>query len=223
MDQELIVERLFEKLITGDRNGARAIVQETAEEGVSAEELSHEVFWRVLEMISTMYRADHLATVAHHYATRLLRSLVDQTQTRYTQKKSRNSKILMFSGHSEADELAGQLVADLAEADGYDVCFGGGGVANDEILNRFAPAQLERLSELEGRCIGSIARAIDRARAEGIIDRSLDSWQHAVGTWGALTGVLLLAENGRRVELAGAPVEVLYWQTFEIILRGAAG
>jgi methanogenic corrinoid protein MtbC1 len=45
-----------------------------------------------------------------------------------------HKKIVMFSGPSEADELAGQLVADTIEAAGYDVYFGGGGIANDEIL-----------------------------------------------------------------------------------------
>ncbi len=96
-------------------------------------------------------------------------------------------------------------------------------VANDEILGRFAPGQLEQLGALEAACVGSIARAIDRARAEGLVDAELDSWQHAVGTWGALTGVLLLGSNGRRMELARAPLETLYWQTFETLLRGAAG
>ena len=134
MNQEIIVERLFERLTTGDRAGARSLIQETIDEGVSAEELSQEVYWLVLDMISSLFRADQLSTLAHHYATRLLRSLVDQAQARYTQKPSRARTILMFSGSSEADELAGQLVADLAEADGYEIWFGGGGVAGDEIL-----------------------------------------------------------------------------------------
>ncbi len=134
MNQEIIVERLFQKLCTGDRAGARSIVQETIDEGVPAEELSQQVYWAVLDMISSLFRADQLSTLGHHYGTRLLRSLVDQAQARYTQKRSRDRTILMFSGSSEADELAGQLVADLAEADGYEIWFGGGGVAGDEIL-----------------------------------------------------------------------------------------
>ncbi|MCH8345249.1 MAG: cobalamin-dependent protein [Planctomycetes bacterium] len=134
MNNEIIVERLFEKLITGDRTATRAIVQETIDDGVSPEELSQAVYWPALEMINSLYRADQLSTLAHHYGTRLLRSLVDQAQARYTQKPSRDRTILMFSGPGEADELAGQLVADLAEANGYEVFFGGGGVANDEIL-----------------------------------------------------------------------------------------
>ena len=134
MNNEIVVERLFETLIKGDREATRAIVQETIGAGIPAETLSIEVYWKILEMIISLYRADQLSTVAHHYATRLLRSLIDQVQARYTSKPSRDRSILTFSGPSEADELAGQLVADLAEADGYEVCFGGGGVAGDEIL-----------------------------------------------------------------------------------------
>jgi methanogenic corrinoid protein MtbC1 len=85
-------------------------------------------------MINSLYRADQLATLAHHYATRLLRALVNQAQALYERKPRRGCRILMFSGHGEADELAGQIAADLAEADGYEVFFGGGDVANDEIL-----------------------------------------------------------------------------------------
>jgi len=134
VNQETIVERLFERMIAGDRGAVRDIVNETIEEGISAEELSKEVYWGVMEMISSLYRADQLSTLGHHYATRLLRSLVNQAQGRYTQKPRRTRTILMFCGSSEADELAGQLVADLIEADGYEIWFGGGGVAGDEIL-----------------------------------------------------------------------------------------
>jgi methanogenic corrinoid protein MtbC1 len=134
VDQEIIVERLFEKLISGDRAGARTIVQETVEARVSSEERAQEVYWPVLEMVNSLYRADQLSRLAHHYATRLLRSLVDQAQAEYAQKPARGRTILMFCGSSEADELAGQLVADLVEADGYELWFGGGGVAADEVL-----------------------------------------------------------------------------------------
>ena len=134
MNKELVVERLFEVLIRGDRAGAREIIAETKRAQVTAEELSHEVYWSVLEMLNTLYRADQLTTMAHHYATRLLRRLVDQAQAEYTQRPKRDRKVLMFCGRAEADELEAQLVADLAEAEGYEVYFGGAGIANDEIL-----------------------------------------------------------------------------------------
>ena len=134
MNLEILTEQLFQALVSGDRQTARQIADEALDQGMSAEQLSHEVYWPVMELISTLYRQDQLSTLAHHYATRLLRSMADQIQAQYKQKSRRNKKILMFCGEAEADEMAGLLVADLAEADGYEVLFGGGGVANDEIL-----------------------------------------------------------------------------------------
>ena len=77
--------------------------------------------------------AQSLAIYHHHYATRMLRMLVDQAQARYTMAPSRNKRIALFCGPNETEELAGQMVADLLEADGYEITFAGGGVANDEI------------------------------------------------------------------------------------------
>ena len=134
VNAEMTVERLFQALICGDRALARQIVNEASTTGITPEELTNQLYWPVLEMINTLYRSDQLTALAHHYATRLLRALVDQVQAHYTQRQRRNKKIIMFSGPTEADELAGQLVADMIEADGYEVFFAGGGIANDEIL-----------------------------------------------------------------------------------------
>lgn len=135
MNAEIIVERLFQALICGDRKQARQIVHEVASSAeCSAEEMTNQVYWPTLEMINTLFRSDQLSALAHHYATRLMRVLVDQAQAHYTQSARRGKKVIMFTGPGEADELAGQLVADLIEADGYEVHFAGGGIANDEIL-----------------------------------------------------------------------------------------
>ncbi|MBT8485893.1 MAG: hypothetical protein HKO59_07060 [Phycisphaerales bacterium] len=134
MNEEIMVERLFQTLVTGDRTAAREIVAETHESGLAAEELTHRIYWPALEMINQLFRADQLEVLAHHYATRLLRTLVDQAQARYEQQDSRQKKILMFCGQGETEDLAGQLTADLLEADGYQIYFSGGGIANDEIL-----------------------------------------------------------------------------------------
>jgi methanogenic corrinoid protein MtbC1 len=134
VNAEILMERLFQALVCGDRQTARNVIDECALQNVAAESLAHEIFWPVMETVNALFRNDQLTTLAHHYATRLLRTLVDQAQARYAQKPRRGRKILMFCGPKESDELAAQLVADLAEADGYDVYFGGGGIANDEIL-----------------------------------------------------------------------------------------
>ena len=85
------------------------------------EEVSEHCFWPILESIQTLYRNDQMTSVAHHYATRLLRSLVDQVQAGYTQQSSNNKHMLLFCGPSEGDDLAAQIVADLCEAVGANV------------------------------------------------------------------------------------------------------
>jgi len=128
-----VLEQLFSTLVSGDRRGTREIVDAVYASGIPAETVSKDIFWPILESISALYRKDQLTTLSHHYATRLLRALVDQAQSRYTNKAARGKRIAMFCGPNETEELAGQLVADLLEADGYEVTFAGGGVANDEI------------------------------------------------------------------------------------------
>jgi methanogenic corrinoid protein MtbC1 len=133
-NEERCIERLFQCLIAGDRENARDIIDEVEQDGVSAEELTQRMLWPALEMVNSLFRADQLTTLAHHYAIRLLRLLVDQVQSRYTQQPRNGRRILMFSGVTEGDELCGLMVANLTEAAGYEVFFAGGGIANDEIL-----------------------------------------------------------------------------------------
>ena len=134
MNAQAFTERLFSSMVSGDRNEARRLVQEARGEGMAAEMMTHEVFWPIVEMITNLYRQDQLTALSHHYATRLMRMLLDQAQSEYIQGDRNGRRICLFSGPGEADELAGQLVADMAEAAGYEVFFAGGGIANDEIL-----------------------------------------------------------------------------------------
>ena len=134
MNHEYFIDRLYSVLVTGDRREARRVVQEMDEAGVAAEDRAHEIFWPLVENVGRLYRADQLSTLAQHYAVRLLRTVIDAAQASFLQRPSRGRSVLLFCGNSETDELAGQLVADLTEADGYEVLFGGGGVAVDEVL-----------------------------------------------------------------------------------------
>ncbi len=121
--------------MTGQREGARRLVNDLYErDEIATEEIVHRIFWPALEMINSLFRADQLTTLAHNYAIRLLRGLIDQAHAHYEAQPANGKKVLMFCGTSEADELAGQLTADFIEAGGYEVFFGGGGIANDEIL-----------------------------------------------------------------------------------------
>ena len=140
MRREVLIERFFTTLISGNRTAARQVVDELLDADCAATAILTHLFWPTLEHIQKLYRADQLSELAHHYATRLLRMLTDQMQMRLTQAERRSKTVLLASGPDEPEELCGQIAADLLEADGYDVYFAGGGIANDEIV-----AQLSEL------------------------------------------------------------------------------
>lgn len=128
------IERFFEILTSGDRIAARTFVNRFHENGCPPEDVVLELFWPTLEMVQRFYRSDQLTTLAHHYAVRLLRVLVDQTAARYRMEPKLGRRVLAFCGNHEPEELSAQMAVDLLEMSGFDVRFAGGGVAGDEIL-----------------------------------------------------------------------------------------
>ena len=134
MNTDLFIESLFASLISGDRNAARRMVDAAADHDINAETLAREVFWPTINNITTLYRNDQMTRLAQQYATRTLAGLIAQNQSRYEPKDARNRSICMFCGPTELDDLAARVIVDLLEADGYDVTYGGGNIAHDDIM-----------------------------------------------------------------------------------------
>jgi methanogenic corrinoid protein MtbC1 len=134
MSQQVLVERFFERLISGDRTGAREIVDQCLSADAPAEAIIDKLFFPTYEMVQKLFRSDQLTVIGHHYATRLLRMLADQMQQRLVQQDRNGKSVLLLCGPKEGDELAGQFAADMLEAAGFDVRFAGGGIANDEVI-----------------------------------------------------------------------------------------
>lgn len=134
MNHELLMERLFEILINGDRPGARALITEMREAEMTGHEIHSSVFWPTAEMIDRLHRNDQLTQLSYRMATRLLRVMVDQTSTMLEYAPRNGRAIFASCGPSEGDELGAQIAVDLLEARGFQMTFSGGGVAADEIL-----------------------------------------------------------------------------------------
>lgn len=145
MRQELLVERFFETLISGDRPAAREVVQEALNAGNTPDQLITDLFWPTYELVDRLYRADQLTKLSHHLASRLLRVLVDQNASRLALRPRTGRTVLAFCGPRDSDELGAQMAVDLLEQRGYRVSFAGGGIANDEILSMVHDAKPDAL------------------------------------------------------------------------------
>lgn len=128
-----LTERFFEALISGDRPGSRTIVDEALTQR-DARALISDLFWPTYEMVERLYRSDQLSKLSHHLATRLLRVLVDQNASRLRAGPARGRRVLALCGPRDSDELGAQMAVDLIEQAGFEVRFGGGGIASDEIM-----------------------------------------------------------------------------------------
>lgn len=131
---DTIAERLFEALINGDRALSRAIVDHALDAGLDHETLVSDVLWPTYETVAKLYRNDQITRLAHHMATRLLRTLVDQAAGGFAMGDPNGRTVTAFCGPTDADELAAQIATDLVERAGFEVTFAGPGVASDEIL-----------------------------------------------------------------------------------------
>lgn len=134
MSREALIERFFNALISGSRQTSREVVDELLQADIPAKTILSQLFWPTLEHIQKLYRQDQLSDMAHHLSTRLLRNLADQMQLRLEQADRNSKSAMVICGPEESEELGAQMAADLLEADGYEVYFVGGGVANDEIV-----------------------------------------------------------------------------------------
>jgi len=169
--RDVLLERFFNSLIGGDRATARAIVDEAIEADCPAERILSHLCWPVLEQLNTLHRNDQLSDLAYHYATRLMRQIVDQMQMRLQRVDPedivQDVTVLVATGDEIAEELAGQMAADLLEAAGYRVYFCGGGVANDEIVEQLAAIDADKLV-----VFGAVPQTVPETRL--LIDRLHD-------------------------------------------------
>ena len=134
MNEELLIEQMFQVLISGDRGMARRISDTAFECGISPQKMSLDIYWPLLDNVHTLYRQDQISKLAQQYATRTLSTLVSQAHMKYEIKESNGKNICMFSGPTELEDLHGRMVSDLLESEGYEVRYGGGNICYDDIL-----------------------------------------------------------------------------------------
>ncbi len=164
MQRDVLIERFFTTLISGDRPGSRAIVDEVIAADCPAEKILSRLFWPTLEHVQNLYRADQLSQLAFNYSTRMMRNLIAQMQPRLEINDARDRRVLIACGDDHLEELNAQIAADLLEADGYTVFFAGGGIANDEIVAQIGEVNADVLL-----VFGAVASTVPYTRM--LIDR----------------------------------------------------
>ncbi len=167
MQRDVLLERFFTATISGNRTQARHLVDQLIESDCAPERILTGLFWPTIQHVEKLYRADQLSQLGHNYATRLIRTLAEQMQLRLDQKERNGRKVLMSCGNQQAEELSALISADLLEANGFNVYFCGGGIANDELV-----AQIGELQPHVLVVFGAVPETVPQTRI--LIDRLHD-------------------------------------------------
>jgi len=161
-----MAQRYLDLLLAGDRQGVRSIIDEALETGVQPAALLSELIWPTMETMQARFKEDRLTRLQLNMGTRLNRQITDQLAAKLPKGEPNGRKVLIFCGDAEPEELGGQMTADLFESAGYTVRFGGGGIANDEILKmigEFRPDILVMFATLASG-VPSVRKLIDYLR-----------------------------------------------------------
>ena len=145
MHLESTIEQLFQHLISGDRRRVNAFVATLTAQNIPAERLANDVYWPIHEMLVKLFKHGQLSKLSYNYATRALRQVAHQGAAAYTRVERTAGRVLMLCGPTEGEELGAQLAVDLLEAAGYEVFFGGAGIANDEVLEELGNTKAQTL------------------------------------------------------------------------------
>jgi len=145
MQFDQMTAQLLEETLQGDVDTAVGLMERWMTSGHAPEQICEHVVWKVIEQVETLERRDSISKLQYNYSVLLIHQIIDLIQSRYARCGRNGMTLLLFCGRTQLEQLAGQLMADLADASGYDVRFAGGGVAADEVLaevGRIRPAIL---------------------------------------------------------------------------------
>ena len=125
------LEKYLQRLLTGNRLACRAVIEETLQSGVPANNVYMDVIWPIMVEIDKLYSQNRIDAAQQAFATRINHTIVDQLQNKLPRKPQTSKKIVVCCSANQQAELGGQMITDLFESDGWETRFLGGDVNND--------------------------------------------------------------------------------------------
>lgn len=133
---EPLLTRYMQPLLAGRRAECFGLMRDAVAQGLPAQAAICDVVWPAMAQVERLYRDHRISTLIENMASRINRTVADQLQAYLPHVAPRGQHILITCAPVEAEELGAQMVADLFQADGWEVLFVGGGVPHDELLEQ---------------------------------------------------------------------------------------
>lgn len=119
--KDFLLERFVCQVFSGRARASRALVEEAITRGLSAESALCQLIWPTLECVEGLRRDGVLARKTYQTALMILRGLAAETGLRLLRAPATGTGALVCFSQPVINELPAQIMADIADAAGWDV------------------------------------------------------------------------------------------------------
>jgi methanogenic corrinoid protein MtbC1 len=125
-------------LLLGQRQAAVNIALEAIASGATPGDVYLELCSKALWEIGELWERNQISVADEHRATAIVQYVVAQVYSRLPLSSLDRGKVVVCGVEGESHQLGANIVADLLESDGWDVCFLGTNLPHRTILQKIA-------------------------------------------------------------------------------------
>jgi methanogenic corrinoid protein MtbC1 len=124
----------LQSLLRGDRKAATGVVLEELRQGTPIESVYVDVFQEALYEIGRRWERNEITVAQEHMATAITQYVVAQMFTRLPVSTLRRGGVVITGVQGELHQVGSNMVADMLEADGWNVHFLGTNIPREGIV-----------------------------------------------------------------------------------------
>ncbi len=132
---ELCQSLFLQAILKGQRKAAVTIVAEAVREGHSVIDIYVDVFQESLYQVGRLWESNRITVAEEHMATAITRYVLAQTYTDLPASGSQRGNVVLTGVAGELHQVGANMVADILDAQGFDVHFLGTNVPHSGILD----------------------------------------------------------------------------------------
>ena len=136
----MITENIFQSyqkqlLTTGGRTNCKVIVKKLLTDGIQIKDLYVNLFQRSLYEVGVLWETNKISVATEHFCTAYTESLISLAYPYMFASKYQGKKAVITCTPGEHHHIAGRMVADYFELNGWDGLYLGYTTPEDEIIN----------------------------------------------------------------------------------------
>lgn len=203
--QTSLVHQYLDAVLSRNRRAALAVAMEALEAGKTVPEIYLEVLTPALYEIGRLWAESEISVGQEHVATAMTQYVVAQLYGRLDVPEPSRGRAVVTGVEGELHQIGGHMVADLLEADGWDVRFLGSHLPNREILDA-VEAHEARLLAVSATILANVPTVCDlvqetRERFAGVATL-IGGRAFGSGSWDEIGADAVGLALGDAVELA---------------------